>query len=507
MARGFALLLLQTSCGGVSYAPVFLDSGEGASFELPVLASAGADRDILRGFPTHLDGHATHHPQGFAFEVEWSQLSGEPVALSNRQGLRPTFVAPLEEQELVFEISATDGRFVSRDRIHLFVRREPLRRAPRVRAGPDRYLDPGQRDEPESADVLEGLADEATGVTWQRLEVEHADLRDRSNITTPNIYALSAERDGLSSAPDYLVLYPFDAATTGDRAPVAAVETATTSVAPGAWVEIDARTSADPNGDTITYRWEQTAGPALPALPDTPTLRLQAPRRQELIGLRVFARDDLLESAPKQISIVVGAGIGGELPAVAGMDRRTRPQRTVVLDALGDAGNAPYASTHFVWEQTMGKGVVTDNQGRCITFVAPNEPSDLAFAVFAANDSIDGPRSVVRVSVVDESDNLPPLIHLAASPMTPEPGEQVLVSGEIDDPEGDRIESCEWSASVEPSGEVPLELDLECRVVEGTAEASFVAPAAGKEVTLTLTVVDELGGNEEAHLEVTSTSP
>jgi len=502
------VILLGPGCGGIAYTPNPLQVNETA-FELPVLANAGADREILRGFDSYLDGHATHHPQGLPFDVEWQQTAGEPVYLSNAQDPRPSFTAPLDEQELVFQITASDGRFATYDEVRLHVKHAPRLVPPRVRASADRYLDAGQRDEPQAADILEGLADDVL-TSWQRLTPERIDDESSTRaagIDKPVLYRLIGVREGLSSAPDHLILYPYDVNHTGDRAPVPSIE-AETSIEPGATIQLDATATTDPNGDPVTFRWEQTGGSPVGELGTTRKLALEAPRRQEEISFRVFARDTLLESAPAKISIVVGAGGGIDLPVVVSADQRARPDRVVMLDALGETTNDEQGAG-FVWDQTLGTEVdfETETQGRFLYFIAPEAPDDLAFAVFASNDTIDGPPAVARVTVVKENENLPPMIYLTPSTSEPAPGQEVSVVAKINDPEHDAIEQCEWSTEVEPDGRVvTLDPGDVCTPnAHGEVTVHFLAPPAGTTVTITLTVFDEFPSMTTAAVDVTST--
>ena len=67
-------------------------------------------------------------------------------------------------------------------------------------------------------------------------------------------------------------------------------------------------------------------------------MSLIAPSRPQELAFRVFASDGVLESAPAELKVVVSPGADVVVPAVhPGADQRTRPGRSVRLDALGGA--------------------------------------------------------------------------------------------------------------------------------------------------------------------------
>src|SRR5262245_23813233 len=116
-----------------------------------LLIGAGADQEALRGFTVQLDGLVSASPSGRPFVMRWVQLQGELVHLSNETSPAPTFVAPLSEQTLTFQVTADDGVWITTDEVMVRIRLAPSSVAPRLRAGPDRIAEdsgetPSERD-------------------------------------------------------------------------------------------------------------------------------------------------------------------------------------------------------------------------------------------------------------------------------------------------------------------------------------------------------------------------
>ena len=509
LPRILALSLL-SACSGVPFTgAVSSEPVDGAlALNLPVLVNAGADRDVLRGYPTTLRGMGTTHPLHRAFAVTWQQLAGDPVFLSNDSSLCPTFTPPLAEQDLVFRLTATDGIYSTWDDVVLRVKSEPQYSAPRVAAVADRFLAYDEAASPEDKDIATELGTDVTP-SWEEVlpvRLDNAPASD-SDAVTPRVFRLSATRYGLSSEPDYLVLYPFDSSDITNLAPSASL-TGPSLVAPGASIDLDAGASSDPNGDSIRLRWEETGGePGCLEAGGMPKLSLSAPRGPQELTYRVFASDGVLESAPADLQIVVSADPDFLIPAVQpGPDQRTRPTYTVRLDALGGAprGTQPCSTCTYRWTQSLGPSVElpTESQGRAALFTAPATFDTLAFSVFGSADGVDGPPAVVAVTVVKDEDNLPPTLYVSASDSTPAADTWVTVTARIIDPEGDPIASVGWLQTDGPTVSLIPVTDSD-PLTSGEAQVKFQAPVGPTPVVIEISVCDDRDDCSNASVSVT----
>jgi len=59
-----------------------------------------------------LDGSRSCDPDGMIVSYRWTQLTGQPVTLSDPEAMRPSFILPSNSDignELVFQLTVTDN--------------------------------------------------------------------------------------------------------------------------------------------------------------------------------------------------------------------------------------------------------------------------------------------------------------------------------------------------------------------------------------------------------------
>ena len=494
---------------------------------LAPLASAGADREVLWGFPTQLDGRGSYHPQGASFAARWVQTGGPSVHLSNPQSLSPTLLVPLEENAvLVFRLWVDDGLWQTSDEVRLLIKSEARLQGPRVRAGPDRVLAPGEASEPSEEDLLTRSTNTVGNGVWEKVEPQASPEQKLEGPAHPiTIFRAFAEEAGLQSAPDYLLLWPHSVAQAGDRAPTGSVE-GPGIVSTGSTFSLDATNSSDVNGDAITFRWEQLRGtPVLSGSENGAQLELRAPLLPQELVFRVHTNDALLDSAPIDLSVVTVApesSTGTPLSLFPSKDVRTHSGNQVRLDANpGDELN-DLPDLLFEWQQTVGQvDFDTTEDGRLLFFSAPTAPGEIAFSVIARSESdrLESKPAVTRVEVFPDSDNLEPEVFLCTSTFTPSPGEEVVVVAQIVDPEADALSDLRWESTVSGNDDIELRnLDPSAGITQlcnsypsstlgdsqlETIVVDFVAPGTGTDLGITLIACDHLNACGQASLEFT----
>jgi PKD repeat protein len=81
---------------------------------LPPIANAGADQQVLAGAPVTLNGSVSSDPDGhLPLAYRWRQSGGSAVALSAADGVSPAFTAPGLPGALTFSLVVTDARGVA----------------------------------------------------------------------------------------------------------------------------------------------------------------------------------------------------------------------------------------------------------------------------------------------------------------------------------------------------------------------------------------------------------
>lgn len=175
-------------------------------------------------------------------------------------------------------------------------------------------------------------------------------------------------------------------------------------------VTLDGGQSSDPDGDTLAFNWEQTAGQTV-TLTGSNTARptFTAPdvfaASPEALSFRLTVSDGLL-SANDSVSVtIVDVGLGANNPPVAraGSDRSVAELTAVTLD--GSASSDPDGDPiTFSWLQTAGPIVtLAGANGAQPTFtapdVAPGATVTLTFELTVGDGTDTGSDSVnVRVS-------------------------------------------------------------------------------------------------------------
>lgn len=530
-----ATALALSACNGAFSLPSLLQNlDEEGRTGLPPLASAGADRELLRGVTARLDGRGSYHPQGHSFTGQWKQIAGDDVHLSNANALTPEFVAPLTEQTLVFQLTVRDNHWLTTDEVRLAISDNPENLPPTVSVGPDRFLDFGESAMPSTNGVAED-------VVWEAISAELIDPNLPPAAFEPvmavTILRGRREEDGLRSAVDYQLLHPFSLETRGSQAPTASLlrtmlnTSDTTLIAPGDSIKLDASDSTDANGNSLRFRWQQVRGDIVAAVAsagDSATLDLTVPARPQHLTMRVSVSDGFLESAAAEISLAVSSEARPFVSVRA--DRRSHPGNVVYLDANPalTAADASIVNTTYLWQQTYGKPATlsdADDGGhsKVVSFVAPAAPDDLAFAVTAEADGVRSPTAVRRVTVVDTDDNTSPTITFCIDGDTETPREKVRLTAFIQDPEGDSLSAPQWRKTADQNINVTLEpvdppiFDALCGAPAGATDdlsrtsvqmlAHLEQTAVGPEprtATIAIDVCDNLGDCESEEIVLTA---
>jgi subtilisin-like proprotein convertase family protein len=178
------------------------------------------------------------------------------------------------------------------------------------------------------------------------------------------------------------------------------------SVAGGAAVLLDGSASADPEGDPLTFAWQQQSGPQVSLRdPGSAQAGLTAPEVKEetVLVFRLTVADGRGGSAQDDVAITVAATAPGPVnqPPVA----RTAgtlvvpPGGAVILDASASA-DPEGAPLTFAWSQLSGEPVaLADADAARATFAAPEAAAELVFQVQVADpeDAVGLARLTVQV--------------------------------------------------------------------------------------------------------------
>ncbi|WP_157936017.1 PKD domain-containing protein [Paracoccus zhejiangensis] len=468
-------------------------------------ASAGTDQTLASGAGVTLDGSASSaNDAGQSLTYAWTQTGGTAVTLDNASVASPGFSAPTlavgaAPEVLTFSLVVNDGvEDSTADTIQITVT-PPPNTPPTASAGPGQTLASG------ASAMLDGSASSANdaGQTltylWTQTDGPTVVLSDATSAT-PSFTAPTVPvtgpmemlvfclvvNDGIAtSAPNMVRI----TVTAEPNTPPTADAGPPQTVASGSTVTLDAgASSANDTGQSLTYLWTQTAGPAVvlddPTSPnprfDPPVLPAGSPNA--VLTFQLTVDDGVSVSAQSTVQITIQAAANTLPTARAGGDLEVASGAVVRLDGGASSANDTGQSLSYLWTQTDGPSVVLSGDDQPIAqFTAPLlEPGEAAEALsfsLSVHDGIDpSPTDSLRVMVLPPGDATPPTAELAYAGDSFVPGDTITITIRFSEP---------------VSGLVAGDLRGNGRVVSlsgsgASYSARITTPATGESLTVAL---------------------
>ncbi len=233
-------------------------------------AATGADQTVTSGDNVTLDGSSSSDASGKPFTYAWSQTVGSSVSLTGATNSHAHFVAPNTSTAttLTFQLTVSDGTLSSMATTNVTV--NPLavggNHAPSANAGNDQSVNTSAHVTLNGSGSSDPDGDSIT-YSWSQSSGASVSLSS-SSATSPTFTAPSSaatlvfslvvtDSHGLASSAATTTVTVQSVAT--NHAPNASAGSNQT-VNSGAQVTLDGSGSSDPDGDSITYAWTQTAG-------------------------------------------------------------------------------------------------------------------------------------------------------------------------------------------------------------------------------------------------------
>ncbi|TRD14193.1 PKD domain-containing protein [Palleronia caenipelagi] len=367
-------------------------------------ANAGGDDTVASGTAVTLDGNGSSaNDAGQSLSYSWVQTGGPAVTLSGNTTATPGFIAPTlaigdTDLALSFELTVDDGFATATDEVQFTVTAPP-NTAPTANAGGDDTVASGtavtldgngssandagqllsyswvQTGGP--AVTLSGATTATPGFTAPTLAIGDADLALSFELTVD---------DGFATATDTVQI---TVTAPGNTAPTANAGTDQT-VASDAAVTLDGNgSSANDAGQSLSYSWVQTGGPAVTlsgATTATPgfTAPTLAIGDTDLVLSFELTVDDGFATATDTVQVTVTAPGNTAPTANAGTDQTVASDAAVTLDGNGSSANDAGQSLSYSWVQTGGPAVtLSGNTTATPGFTAPTRAigeADLALS-------------------------------------------------------------------------------------------------------------------------------
>jgi hypothetical protein len=220
------------------------------------------------------------------------------------------------------------------------------------------------------------------------------------------VFQLVVHDQAARSAPDTVAV---TVTVSGQNDPPTAEAGADQTVREGNLVTLDCTGSYDPNGDTLSYAWRQTAG-TLATLSSVhacrPTFLAPNISRSESLAFELVVNDGQADSAPDVTHVLVAAYND---PPVADAGPNQTVDRGALVGLSGEKSRDPNGDPlTYEWSQTAGSGV-TLNGG--------NTSDPYFLAPYVSSDETLGFRLTVRDSVSSASASVSVTVRATTSPL------------------------------------------------------------------------------------------
>jgi hypothetical protein len=477
---GGRAIVFKNSSTDVAVMPGAFDvtGGQIAPPNTPPTANAGPDQtDLVLGATVHLIGSATDPDAGDALTYSWTQTSGASVTLVGAGTRTPSFTAD-SRGTFTFTLTVSDGNATGTDSVNVTV----VNRPPTADAGSGQTVTAGDLVTLSGSGL--DLDGDSLTYSWTLTSGPLATLSNTA-IFNPTFTPASAGtyvfgltvNDGLASSFASSVTITVDPANLAPVANAGPDQTQTGSTL----VTLDGRGSSDPDGNPITYLWEQFAGPTVSLSGATFDVASFTPPEVGVYTFRLTVSDGALTRTDTvtitRQSLPPAASISGSLATTAG--------QTVSLSGAGSSDPDGETLTYF-WRQLEGPFLRLTQTSQATLSFTTSTPG--AYGLQLTVTDPEGLTATAQVTVTLTRPAVTPTADAGAD-RSVALGSQVVLDGRASFDPYLRPLTYRWQQNTGP--------DTLTLVSETAARASFTTTIAGAyELQLTVTNPDGLSSTD-----------
>ena len=446
--------------------------------EVPsVVADAGHYKIAYVNNTVSLDGESS---QGTGLLYSWTQTSGTSITLSSSSAASPTFTAPSAPSVLTFNLIVSSGNTTDNDSVKITVI-ESSNDPPSADAGTDMTV---STREPVT---LSGSGSDPDGDgishSWSQTSGHDVTLRNSNrasaSFTSPDItgtltFMLTVVDSTGQAGSDSINIMVESTLPVADAGPNQSVE-------PGVIVNLDGRSSYDPDSNQLRYSWTQTGGTDVSlsgTSGSTPSFR--SPNvTHDVLSFELTVTDGDGNIGTDSVSVTV---VSLEPTADAGDDQSVKSGTFVRLDGSESIEGAGY--TDYLWTQTGGNTVdMEDANSSTAAFTAPDGDAVLTFKLTVTSGAYSDSDNI---TVTIDGNDAPSVG--AGTDRNVRSGEKVDLQGFVYDPDNTEL-SYLWSHESGPSAHI---------YDHRTPTPYFIAPdvSGTQTIVIKLVVTDYEGGTD-----------